>query len=125
MNHRKPRYFGAAQKTNFVSFCIGSIRAVVKNDKGCSYQARVPMIRSYFLKTQNDNSLGVKMDANPFVAKATTYLKRNLVSLYHSPISFRSRTEVIPNEDGAGKGSRKKRILCCNGRDRSCDLFLM
>ena len=34
VNHFKPRCFGAVEKTNFVSCCIGNETTVVKNDKG-------------------------------------------------------------------------------------------
>jgi len=73
VNHCKPRYCGAAEKTSFVLCCIQSVTAVVKNDKGYGYQARGPMIRSHFLTFLKDNSLGVKMDANPFSIKSETW----------------------------------------------------
>ena len=49
------------------------IIAVVKNDKEYSYQVQLPMIRSYCLTYQTDNSLGVKVDTNPFSIESETW----------------------------------------------------
>ena len=46
VNRCKPRYFGAAEMTNFVCCCKASMTAVVKNDKGQSCLVRVPKTRS-------------------------------------------------------------------------------
>ena len=50
-----------------------SVTAVVKNDKGYSYLARVPKIRSYYLSNRMENSLGVKMDTKSFSIKSGTW----------------------------------------------------
>ena len=89
---------------------------MVKNDKRYSCQAAGLMTRSYFPRKRDENSSGVKMDANPLDVFKVELGKPVLFSFF-----FRSRKEAIPYEGGAGKGSWKKRMLHCNDGDRSCD----
>jgi len=72
VNHCKPRYFGAAEKTK-ISFFFKAKTAVVKTDKGYSCQVRVLMAHNYYLINQNENFLGVKVDTNPFSMKSETW----------------------------------------------------
>jgi len=70
------------------------------------------MARNYFLTRQDENSLGVKVNTNPFSMRSGTQndfaFRTGLVRPYSSTLS--GRKGVIPDEVGAVKGCRKKRM---------------
>ena len=74
VNHRKPRYFGAAQMTNFSALLYG------ENERRSQKRQRVELSGSYTHDTQFlfrfigiENSLGVKVDTNPFCILGGTW----------------------------------------------------
>jgi len=55
---------------------------VVKNDKRYSCQAASLMTRSYFPRKRDENSSGVKMDANPLNVFKVELVKPVLFSIF-------------------------------------------
>ena len=73
VNHCKPRKIRAAKETRY---------AVVKNDRRYSCQAAILMTRSYFPRKRDENSSGVKMDANPLIVYKVELVKPVLFSIF-------------------------------------------